>query len=109
MGTGLSGGQMQRITLARALYGDPKLVVLDEPGSNLDQQGISALQQAIREMRKEGCTVVMATHQQSLLSVCDRLFVLHPNGSPSIIGPTEKVLERLNGFVRGQEDATQQT
>lgn len=72
----LSGGQRQRVGLARALYGDPELVVLDEPNANLDDIGVNALVQAIRALKNRGTTVFMVVHQRNLLSVADRVLVL---------------------------------
>lgn len=95
MGSGLSGGQIQRIALARALYGAPKLVVLDEPGSNLDQKGIAALQKAISLLKKNGSTVVLTTHQQALIAIADQLVVLLEDGRPLMRGPRDLVLQKL--------------
>ncbi len=72
----LSGGQRQRIGLARAILGDPALVVLDEPSANLDEVGEAALMQAVRELKQRGKTVFMIVHQQHLLAVADRALVL---------------------------------
>ena len=73
----LSGGQRQRIGLARAIYGNPALVVLDEPNANLDDVGEAALARTVRELREGGCTVFMIVHQRALLSVADRVLVMN--------------------------------
>ncbi|MGE0724962.1 MAG: type I secretion system permease/ATPase [Alphaproteobacteria bacterium] len=69
----LTGGQRQRIGLARALFGDPRLLVLDEPDSNLDQAGIEALVAAIRQAREDGSIVVMASHRPALIEIADHI------------------------------------
>jgi PrtD family type I secretion system ABC transporter len=75
-GRSLSGGQRQRIALARALYGDPRIIVLDEPNSSLDQEGEKALAEAIGWAKKTGRTVVVISHRTALLSVVDKVAVL---------------------------------
>lgn len=72
----LSGGQRQRIALARALYGDPRLIVLDEPNANLDQAGEAALLRAIAEAKASGAAVVVIAHRPSVLNAVDRIVVL---------------------------------
>jgi ATP-binding cassette subfamily C protein len=72
----LTGGQRQRIALARALFGNPSLLVLDEPDANLDQAGEDALVRAIIEAKAAGTTVVVVTHRQSVLQAMDKLIVL---------------------------------
>ena len=72
----LSGGQRQRVGLARAIYNNPKLVVLDEPNANLDDVGEAALIRTVKDLRESGCTVFMVVHQRNLLSVADRVLVM---------------------------------
>lgn len=93
-GLGLSGGQKQRIGLARALYGQPALVVLDEPNSNLDDAGEVALVQAVRKLKAEGCTVVLVTHRPSILGAVDKLLFLK-DGVQTLFGPRDQVLKTL--------------
>ncbi len=90
----LSGGQRQRIGLARALYGEPFLVVLDEPNSNLDAQGEQALTRAILEIRARGGAVVVIAHRPSALVAVDRLLVLS-EGRPLHYGARDAVLQKL--------------
>jgi ATP-binding cassette, subfamily C, type I secretion system permease/ATPase len=93
-GEALSGGQRQRIALARALYGEPFLVVLDEPNANLDTEGEAALHQAIVELKTRGAIVVLITHRPATLSACDRLLVL-ANGVQQGFGPRDEILRKL--------------
>src|SRR5204862_1688306 len=72
----LSPGQRQRIALARALYGEPRLVVLDEPNANLDLEGDQALRAALHALKEEGITVVIVAHHPSLLGTADKVLVL---------------------------------
>ncbi|WP_338884419.1 type I secretion system permease/ATPase [Xenorhabdus sp. TH1] len=94
-GMGLSGGQKQRIGLARALYGNPSLVVLDEPNSNLDDIGEKALSQAIAQLREQGKTVVVITHRPSLLSQTTKILLL-VQGKMKMFGPSQQVMAALS-------------
>lgn len=93
-GAGLSGGQRQRLGLARALYGDPALVVLDEPNSNLDDTGEAALVSAITDLRRRGKTVVLITHRSTVLGASNKLLVL-ADATARLFGPTREVLAEL--------------
>ncbi|MEM7209524.1 MAG: type I secretion system permease/ATPase [Pseudomonadota bacterium] len=111
-GAVLSGGQRQRIGLARALYGQPALVVLDEPNANLDGDGDRALQRAITHLKSKGTTVVLMAHRPSTISQVDRLLVLR-NGRVEQYGPKSEVLARLSAegqveqLPRNSEDPQQ--
>jgi ATP-binding cassette subfamily C protein len=93
-GAVLSAGQRQRIALARALYGNPFLVVLDEPNSNLDGNGEVALQKAIQQLKANGAIVVLIAHRPASLSVCDKVLVL-TEGVQQAFGPRDEVLSKL--------------
>jgi ATP-binding cassette, subfamily C, bacterial exporter for protease/lipase len=93
-GSFLSGGQRQRIGLARALYGQPVLVVLDEPNANLDDEGENALLNAVLLLKQQGKTVVLISHRQGVLKVADRLVILH-DGQLVASGPRDGVLAAL--------------
>ena len=93
-GAGVSAGQAQRIALARALYGDPCLLVLDEPNSNLDQEGETALMAAILGAATRGAAVVVVAHRAGVLARVDRLLVMR-DGAVQLEGPREEVLARL--------------
>jgi ATP-binding cassette subfamily C exporter for protease/lipase len=90
----LSGGQRQRIGLARAVYGDPVLVVLDEPNANLDDVGEAALVRTVQELKAKGRTVFLVTHRPGIVAVADRLLILR-NGTVQANGPRDQVLAAL--------------
>lgn len=93
-GVMLSPGQKQRIALARALYKQPRLVVLDEPNSNLDKAGEEALNRAIATLKEAGSTVIIVSHREGALSLADQLIVVS-SGSVVDSGPSNEVLARL--------------
>src|SRR5688572_33407760 len=90
----LSGGQRQRIALARALYGDPRLVILDEPNANLDEAGDAALSAALVELKSRGVTVILVGHRRSIMKQLDKLAVLN-KGVFESFGPSDIMLARL--------------
>ncbi|MBM2575820.1 type I secretion system permease/ATPase [Jannaschia sp. Os4] len=93
-GLRLSGGQVQRIGLARALYGDPVLLVLDEPNANLDNEGTAALNAAVRGVKDRDGAVVIIAHRPSAIQECEVALVLK-SGAPVMFGPTEEVLAKV--------------
>ncbi|MGU3540971.1 type I secretion system permease/ATPase [Methylobacterium sp. A54F] len=93
-GAGLSAGQRQRIGLARALYGDPFLVILDEPNANLDSEGENALTQAILGVRRRGGICVVVAHRPSALAAVDLVLVM-AEGRVQAFGPKDEVLRRV--------------
>ena len=103
-GGGLSGGQKQRIGLARAMYGDPSLIVLDEPNSNLDDVGEQALLAAIVDLRKRGKTIVVITHRTSIIAATNKLLLLR-DGVRQLFGPTDQVLAELTKQQQAQQAA----
>ncbi len=95
-GAALSAGQRQRIGLARALFGDPFLLVLDEPNANLDFAGDNALTTALTEAKARGAVVIVIAHRPSAIAVCDKLIYL-VNGRQSAFGSKEEVLRQVTG------------
>lgn len=94
----LSGGQKQRIGLARAMYGDPVLLVLDEPNSNLDSVGSEALNHAIRQMKSEGKSVIIMAHRPAAIAECDLILYIE-GGMRKAFGPRDEVLrEQLQNY-----------
>jgi PrtD family type I secretion system ABC transporter len=90
----LSGGQMQRIGLARAMYGDPVLLVLDEPNSNLDNEGSEAVNKAIKTFKQEGKAVLIMAHRPAAIRECELLLMLE-NGGRAAFGPKDEVLQAM--------------
>ena len=93
-GVVLSAGQRQRVGLARTLYGEPKVVILDEPNANLDADGETALLQALEGIKARGATIVMVSHKPSIFAGADKLMVLR-SGQITQYGPREEVLRAL--------------
>ena len=93
LGARLSGGQIQRIGLARALYGAPVLVVLDEPNAALDNDGSLALNNAVQAIKADGRAVLIMAHRPSAIRECDKLLVLS-GGTTVMFGPTQEVLQK---------------
>ena len=93
-GPPLSAGQQQRIGLARALFGSPRLIVLDEPNANLDFEGEQALLRAIRRAAEGGATVILISHRPSVMAVSDKLLVLK-DGTIEQFGPRAEVLKSI--------------
>ncbi len=91
-----SGGQRQRLGLARAIYGNPRFVVLDEPNANLDVEGNHALYKLLQHLKEAGTTVVVITHKKDILKYSDRILVMK-GGKPKIFGPRDQVLDKLAG------------
>lgn len=104
MGAGLSAGQAQRIALARALYGSPALLVLDEPNSWLDTDGDAALASAVKTMKKRGSAVIIAAHRKTILEFTDKVLVLD-SGRPRLFGDTAGVMAKLMGPANSESAA----
>jgi ABC-type protease/lipase transport system fused ATPase/permease subunit len=90
----LSGGYRQRIGLARAVYGNPSLIMLDEPSSNLDSDGDAALADCIVELKKRGTTIIIISHRPATIGVADKILVLR-DGVAEMFGPRNEILSKL--------------
>lgn len=97
-GVGLSGGQRQRLGLARALLGQPALLVLDEPNANLDTAGETGLRHALQALKESGTTIILVTHRTTVLEVVDRLMFIR-NGRLEILAPQEEVYRHIKETV----------
>lgn len=95
-GVALSGGMRQRVGLARALYGNPRLIILDEPNSNLDEDGEKALASALAAMRNAGRTVIVVTHRPQILAHVDRIMVM-AFGKALVTGTRDEVIAKMRG------------
>lgn len=101
-GQHLSGGQRQMIGLARALFGNPRLIVLDEPNSNLDGESEALLLQSLARVKANGATLVLVSHRPSLVQGVDKVLVLR-DGAAEIFGPRAEVMKHLMGAPRPAE------
>ena len=93
-GRGLAAGHAQRIAFARALYGTPRLIVLDEPNSHLDAEGDATLMEAIATLKRGGATILIVAHRTGVLADVDKLMVLR-DGRIDLFGPRDEVVKRL--------------
>ncbi|MGJ0335590.1 type I secretion system permease/ATPase [Aliarcobacter cryaerophilus] len=113
-GAVLSGGQRQRVGLARAIYDNPSFVVLDEPNSNLDEQGEMALLKTVEELKKSGTTVVIITHRQNILKATNKIVVMNAGRiekygiSDDILGNAAKQSQAAQAIQRPAQIAPQQ-
>jgi len=103
-GQGLSGGQRQRIALARALYGNPCLVILDEPNASLDDAGEKALVEALARLREREVTTILITHRPKVLEITTKLLVLK-DGRTQLFGPTGEVVARMQAAAKAKPAA----
>ncbi len=95
-GSALSAGQRQRIALARAFYNNPKLIILDEPNSNLDKEGETALAKAVYNAKQKQITLIIISHRETILQVIDKILVIH-QGEAKLFGKKKEILRQLAG------------
>ena len=98
-GTFLSGGMRQRIGLARAIYGLPRVIVLDEPNSSLDLDGEAAFLKTLQYLKQSQCTVVLVTHRSNVMQYVDKIMIL-VEGRIKVIGPRDEVISSLNAAAK---------
>jgi ATP-binding cassette subfamily C exporter for protease/lipase len=103
-GAHVSGGMRQRIGLARAVYGNPRLVVLDEPNAHLDEAGEQALMACLAQLKQQGCTVVVISHRQSVLQMATHLVVVR-DGVMQAFGERDQVIAALQKAYAQQQQA----
>jgi len=97
-GHGLSEGQKRKVGLARALYREPAIVFMDEPGTGLDDASLASVVNVIKTLKEQGVTVVFTTHQPSLAQLADKVAVLM-DGQIRLLGPSAEVMAQLSGKV----------
>jgi ABC-type protease/lipase transport system fused ATPase/permease subunit len=102
-GFGLSSGQQQRIALARALFGNPFLIVLDEPNSNLNSEGESALTDSIKTMRDRGSIVIVIAHRPSAIAAVNKILCMN-DGKQAAFGPKDDILKQIIAPVKTQDN-----
>ncbi|MEM8840073.1 MAG: ATP-binding cassette domain-containing protein, partial [Pseudomonadota bacterium] len=103
-GRALSGGELQRIGLARAFFRNPFIIVLDEPNSNLDSNGENALEEAIKGVQKRGGVVVMVTHRTRLINVATNVLLID-QGRQIAYGPPQTVMSKMAATPSSQMPA----
>ena len=106
-GRGLSAGQAQRVGLARALYGTPPLVFLDEPNAHLDAEGEVRLVATLDDLKKKKASVIIVAHRMGILGGVDKIMVMR-DGRLETFGPRDEVLGRLKA-IRSEEQPKAQT
>ncbi len=103
-GLPLSGGWQQRLALARAVYGQPSLIILDEPNSNLDAQGEESLAACIKKLKQQETTVIVVSHRPAMLRTVDKVLILTA-GRVEWFGPRDEMLRRFAGNVAAHKEA----
>ena len=99
-GRGLSSGQSQRIAFARAIYGEPAMIVLDEPNAHLDAEGEGALMRTLLDLKARGAAVLLVAHRTGILNAADKMVVIR-DGVIEMFGPRDEVVARLQAQEKG--------